>query len=119
MISLLQTISLYIVRQLYYVSLYIVNYPHKKSDQDLINEDIIERLCDTEESLKTFKQSIIRDIIKEIQPRKEYVEYNTFSTHIFTLNDKLSILQKDIVTVTDKLNELQKSIDDLENSNFM
>jgi hypothetical protein len=104
--------GLYITKNIYYLSLKLVNYKHENIEIDntnylleeklsKINNDIHninKKINKIKNNIDTLKFNIEMDIeyIKRdyLKNNKEYVEYNTYKRELFTINDKITILNK-------------------------
>ena len=105
MVSFCKTMFLWIIKHIYHLSLYLVKYPQQPSELECQINDLVERVSDLEDTLTTVTilkikkelyKGLYNELYDELKPLSEYVELKTFHRHNSIINDRVSILQKDV-----------------------
>jgi hypothetical protein len=100
MMSLCKTLPLFIIKQIYHFSLYLVKYPQTPSDLEEQVTDLTSRINDLEETIyhlsNYLEKNIKKELYNELKPKDEYLDMNTYNRNQLYLNDTLTILQHDI-----------------------
>lgn len=107
----IKILALYILENIYYLSLKLVNYKYENIEIDntsyLLEENLskihndinninkkINKIKNNIDTLKFNIEMDIEYIKRDGINNKEYVEYNTYKRDLFTINDKITMLNK-------------------------
>lgn len=100
--SLCKTLPLFIIKQIYHFSLYLVKYPQTPTDLECQVKDLTYRINDLEETLHHLsthlQKNISEDLFNKLKPINEYVDMKTYTRHQINMQDQLTILQQDITS---------------------
>ena len=100
MMSLCKTLPLFIIKQIYHFSLYLVKYPQAPTDLECQVKYLTYKVNELEETLHHLsthlQKNISEDLYNKLKPINEYVDMKTYTRVTSTIQDQLPILQQDI-----------------------